>query len=77
MAHPAGREVGVPVHPTETPDDLQVESQVVVVQHLYVHHEYGSYIGIHQFFPSRCKLFNYYRLSSDNVHSVFTVIQYQ
>jgi len=67
---------GVPVHPTKTPGGLQVESQVLLIQYLYGHHKHKSYIGIHQFPPSRCKLFNYYRLSSDNVHSVFTVIQY-
>jgi len=70
MAHPAGDQgTKVPVHPTKIPSSLQVESQVVVVQYLYDHHKHGSYIGTHQFPPSRCKLFNYYRLSTDNVHS--------
>jgi len=35
MAHPEDRGVWVPVHITETPAGLQVESQVLVVQHLY------------------------------------------
>ena len=48
--------------------------QEVVVQYLYGHHKHGSYIATYQFPPSRCKLFNYYRLSSNNVHSVFTTI---
>ena len=46
---------------------LQVESQVLIVQHLYGHHKHGSYIGTHQFSLSWCKLFNYYRLSSDSI----------
>ena len=50
MAQPAGRGVGVLVHPTETPGGLQVESQELVVQYLYDHHKHGSYIGTHQFF---------------------------
>ena len=33
MAQPAGRGVGVPVHPTETPGGLQVESKYVVARH--------------------------------------------
>jgi len=70
------RNRGVSTPPTETPGDLQVESQVLIVQHLYGHHKHGSYIGTHQFSLSWCKLFNYYRLSSDNVHNVFPVIQY-
>ena len=44
--HPTGgRGVGVPVHPTETPGGLQVESQELVVQHLYGHYKHRSYIG--------------------------------
>jgi len=76
-AHPArGRGVGVPVHPMETPSGLQVESQELVVQHLYGHHKHRSYISSHQFTPSQCKLFNYCKLSSDNVHRVFKIVQY-
>ena len=48
----------------------------IVVQHLYGHHKHRSYIGTHQFPPSWCKLFNYYRLSNDNVHRVFAKVQY-
>jgi len=53
-----------------------VESQELVVQYLFGHHKNKSYIGTHQFPPSRCKLFNYYRLSNDNVHRVFAKVQY-
>ena len=60
------RGVGVPVHPTETHGVLQVESQVLVVQHLYGHHKHGRYIGTYQFLPSQCKLFSYYRLVHDD-----------
>jgi len=60
----------------ENTGGLQLESQVLVVQHLYRHHKHESYISTHQFFPPRYKLFNYYRLSCDNVHNVFPVIQY-
>jgi len=66
----------VPVHPTEAPGGLQVESQELVVQHLYGHHKHKSYIGTHQFPPSRCKLFKYNRVSNNNVHRVFTKVQY-
>ena len=71
MAYLAGgMGVGVPVHPTETPGGLRVEFQELVVQHLYGHHKHRTYFGTHQFPPSRYKLFNYYRLSSDNVQGV-------
>jgi len=33
MAHPAGRGVRVPVHPTEIPGGLQVESKYVAALH--------------------------------------------
>ena len=33
MAQPAGRGVGVPVRPTETPGGLQVESKYVAARH--------------------------------------------
>jgi len=33
MAHPTGRGVGVPAHPTETLGGLQVESKYVAVRH--------------------------------------------
>ena len=65
MAHPAGGlGVWVPVRPTKTPDGLQVESQVLVVQHLYGHHKHGNYIGTQQFPPSQCKL----SIITDYVH---------
>jgi len=63
----AGRGVVIPVHPTEAPGGLQVESQELAVQHLYGHHKHRSYIDTYQFPPSRCKLFNYCKLSNDNV----------
>ena len=53
---PGRQGIRVPVHPMETPDDLQVESQVLVVQHLYGYHKHESYIGTHQFSLSRYKL---------------------
>ena len=76
MAYPTSRGVGVPVHPTETPGGLQVKFQELVVQHLYGYHKHGRYIATLQFLPSRCKLFNYYRLSNNNVHRVFAKVQY-
>jgi len=33
MAYPTGRGVGVPVHPMETPNGLQVESKYVAARH--------------------------------------------
>jgi len=33
MAQPTGRGVGVPVHPTETPGVLQVESKYMTARH--------------------------------------------
>ena len=33
MVQPAGKGVGVPVHPTETPGGLQVESKYMAARH--------------------------------------------
>ena len=68
--------VGVPVHPSEAPGGLQVESQELVLQHMYGHYKHRSYIDTYQFPPSRCKLFNYKRVSNNKVHKVFTKVQY-
>jgi len=58
MTHPTGMGVGVLLYPMEIPSGLHVESQALVVQHLYGHHKHGSYVGTYQFAPSQCKLFN-------------------
>jgi len=70
------RGVGVPVHPTETPDGLLIESQVIVVQHCMATINTKAISVPISFLHPGVSWVLYYRLSGDNIHNVFTIIQY-
>ena len=75
MAQPAGKGVGVPVHPTEALGGLQVESKYMAARY-YKTIINMEIISVLISFPHPGVSYLIITMFSDNVHKVFIVILY-